>query len=210
MQVAVLMYYDDAIQEYAEINYKINKIYCDKYGLELIVSHKRTYTERHPAWERLPLIHKHLKNYDYIVWIDADAFFYSDARNIVDIIQENPDSNFIFSNDIGNTNINTGIFIARNSIFSLIFIYKWAHDEVLYQKNSHPSWWSQGVLIDMVKQNVLRINNHHVCYPYGQLQHFYEQEELPKKPFIFHLAGRDYTERLKASRNYAKQIGLNV
>jgi len=207
MQVAVLMYYDDAIQEYAEINYKINKIYCDKYGLELIVSHKRTYTERHPAWERLPLIHKHLKNYDYIVWIDADAFFYSDAKNIVDIIQEHPEPNFIFSNDIGNTNINTGIFIVKNSIYSLIFIYKWAHDEMLYRNNSAPHWWDQGVLIDMIKQNVLRIQDHYFAYPYGELQHFYEKElsQLPQKPLILHLAGRDYTERLRTSREYSKK-----
>ncbi len=41
MKVCVLMFYDNKIKDYAEINEKINKLYCDKYKLDLIVSKKK-------------------------------------------------------------------------------------------------------------------------------------------------------------------------
>lgn len=38
LEIGIFMWYDNNIKEYAEINYKINKIYCDKYGYTLIKS----------------------------------------------------------------------------------------------------------------------------------------------------------------------------
>ena len=35
MKVGVVMFYDDAIKDYGDINYKINKLYCEKYQLDL-------------------------------------------------------------------------------------------------------------------------------------------------------------------------------
>jgi hypothetical protein len=61
MRIGVLMYYDNAIREYGDITYKINKNYCNKYNLDLILSNEKMYNDRHPAWERLPLILKHIK-----------------------------------------------------------------------------------------------------------------------------------------------------
>ena len=50
------MWYDECIASYGEINYEINKIYCDKNNIELIKCNKRRHVNRHPAWERIPLI----------------------------------------------------------------------------------------------------------------------------------------------------------
>ena len=149
MKIGVLMFYDDNIKLYGDINYIINQKYCEKYNLELILSNKKKYSNRHSAWERLPFILENISNFDYLIWIDADAFFYNDANNIVDIINNNLNVNFIFSNDIGNQNINTGFFIVKNSKYSIDFLTIWAFDENLYKSNPTPGWWDQGVLIDM-------------------------------------------------------------
>jgi hypothetical protein len=50
------MWYDETIASYSDINYEINKIYCDKNNIELIRCNERRYSNRHPAWERIPLI----------------------------------------------------------------------------------------------------------------------------------------------------------
>jgi hypothetical protein len=50
------MWYDDSIASYGDINYNINKLYCDKYNIELIRCKERRHGNRHPAWERIPLI----------------------------------------------------------------------------------------------------------------------------------------------------------
>lgn len=201
MRVGIVMFYDEPIRKYGELNHSINSNYCAKHGFELIVSHQRQYVTRHPAWERLPLLLKYISDYDYLVWIDADAFFYPDASSIVDVIAQHPDQNFIFSNDIGNTNVNTGILIVKNSDYSVGFLTKWAYDDTLYRNNSMPQWWDQGVLIDMYQTNVLDIQSQSVSIPYGVLQHFYESElsQLKNKPLVLHLAGRSHDERVTSS-----------
>ena len=212
MKICILMFYDNNISEYGDINYKINKLYCDKYNLDLILSKDKTYTNRHSAYERLPLILKHIEKYDYVIWIDADAFFYIDSKNIIDIIKTDLDTNinknFIFSNDITNTNINTGFFIVKNTKYSIDFINKWAYDDDLYNNNPYKLWWDQGILNDMVNKNTLDILDNIILYDYGTLQHFNndELEKLPTKPFVYHLAGKRNEERLKASINYYKTI----
>ena len=208
MRVGVVMFYDDAIKEYGDNNYAINKKYCDKYKLDIILSQEKTYQNRHASWERLPLILKHIEKYDYLIWIDADAYFYYDAGNIVDFIQEQPNDNFIFSNDMGNRNINSGFFIVKNCEYSRQFLQKWAYDEELYINNPYPIWWDQGVLCSMIEQNILDIKNNASCHEYGIMQHF-DKDYLVhshKRPYVFHMAGRTTNERIIESNKYYDMI----
>ena len=211
MRICVVMYYDDNIKNYGNLNYIINKKYCEKYNVSLISStNQKKYTNRHAAWERLPLLLDNITQYDYLIWIDADAFFYNDASNISDIINKNIDAEFIFSNDITNKNINTGFFIVKNSQYSIDFLTKWAYDEELYKNNPFPLWWDQGVLIDMFNKNILDIQTNSVLIDYGVLQHFNEHElcQLHTKPYVFHLAGQNNDFRFETSKKYL--VGLNL
>lgn len=199
------MFYDNEIKNYGEINYEINKRYCEKYNLQIILSNEKMYNDRHSAWERLPLLLDNILKFDYLIWIDADAFFYNDANNIVDIIHENENVNFIFSNDIGNANINSGVFIVKSTQYSIDFLTKWAYDEELYNNNPYPNWWDQGVLIHMFNNNILNIQENSIQHDYGVLQHFYENDKL-NKTYIFHLAGQNNTIRYNISKEYFYKI----
>lgn len=205
MNVCVIMFYDDNIKSYADINYNINKLYCEKYNLKIILSNEKQYSDRHPAWERLPLLLDNISKFDYLIWIDADAFFYNDATNIIDIINNNSNFNFIFSNDIGNNNINSGFFIVKNSQYSIDFLTKWAYNNVLYKKNPYPYWWDQGVLIYMFNNNILDIKNNSIQFEYGILQHFCKNDKLDKT-YVFHLAGRNNNIRYEESKKYFDKI----
>jgi hypothetical protein len=206
MNIGVVMFYDDSIKNYGDINYNINKLYCEKYNLKIILSNEKKYNNRHPAWERLPLLLDNISKFDYLIWIDADAFFYIDSTNIVDIINNNSNVNFIFSTDIGYNNVNTGIFIVKNSQYSIDFLTKWAYDEELYNNNPHSQWWDQGVLILMFNNNVLNITNNYIQLDYGVLQHFYENDKIDNKTYIHHLAGRDNNTRYETSKRYFDRI----
>ena len=203
-KICTVMWYDSNISSYADINLQINREYCKKYNIDLISSNEKTYKNRHASWEKLPLILKYIRQYDYILWIDADAFFYKDAKDIRDIIQENINKPFIFSNDKGNSNINCGIFIVKNTEYSIKFLEKWAYDEHLYRENSCAGWWEQGVLIDMFRQNILNIKSNNIYYPYGTLQHFPIDplESFNINPFVNHAAGRTTEERILISKEY--------
>lgn len=91
-KIAIAMWYDEHIKEYGDVNYLINKAYCKKHGYDIIQSSVRTYanTDRTPHWERIPLVLKFLPQYDYLVWIDADAHFYIDAPTIEMVINKYP------------------------------------------------------------------------------------------------------------------------
>ena len=199
------MFYDDKIQNYGEINYKINRKYCEKYNLDIILSNKKKYNDRHPAWERLPLMLDNISKFDYLIWVDADAFFYNDANNILDIINENKNVNFIFSNDMGNKNINTGVFIVKNTQYSIDFLTKWAYDDNLYKNNPYPDWWDQGVFVNMFNNNILDIQKNSVQYEYGVLQHFDDYDKLNGKPYILHSAGRPNI-RYEISKKYFDKL----
>ena len=201
MRVGLVMFYDNAIQNYGDLNYIMNSTYCEKYNLEIILSKQKKYARRHSAWERLPLLLEHIEKFDYLIWIDADAFFHKEANNIVDIITKYPEANFIFSNDLGDKNINTGLFIVKNSKYSIDFLTKWAYDETLYINNTCPPWWDQGVLIDMFNQNVLNIKQNSIIFVYGFLQHFHENDKL-QETYVFHLAGKKSDVRYQISRKY--------
>ena len=122
MKFCILMWYDENIASYGNNNYEINKKYCDKNNIELIRCNKRRHSKRHPAWERIPLILEYINDYDYIMWIDADAHFYIDSKNIMDLINANTSYNFIFSKDI-RVAINTGCFIVKNTEYSINFLH---------------------------------------------------------------------------------------
>ena len=204
MNICVIMFYDDNIKNYGDINYNINKLYCEKYNLKIILSHEKKYNNRHSAWERLPLLLDNILNFDYLIWIDADAFFYNDAGNICDIINQNKNFNFIFSNDLRNNNINSGFFIVKNSQYSIDFLTKWAYDEELYNNNPHPYWWDQGVLIHMFDNNILDIKQNSTQYKYGILQNFFDCEI--NKGYILHLAGRSNDIRYNLSKQYFDEL----
>lgn len=224
-KVCVLMWYDSNISEYADINYKINKFYCDKYEIDLIRSNKPHYNDRHPTWECLPLSLKYIKNYDYVIWIDADAFFYIDSPNIIDFIQKTPKANFIFSKDVTNrdkTDLNAGFFIIKNTKYSINFLKKWAYDKNLYEKKwtlQLPYWGQehkdeQGVLQYLYKNNIWNIQKNSIVYDYAVLQHFYSKHIgknrpnpnalNPIRPFILHFAGHSREKRIRCSKNYYK------
>jgi hypothetical protein len=196
------MFYDDNIKSYGDINYNINKKYCEKYNLDIILSNTKIYKYRSSHWERLPLLLNNISKYDYLIWIDSDAFFYNDSNNILDIINNNMNVNFIFSNDIGNNNINTGFFIVKNTQYSIEFLTKWAYDDNLYKiSQAKKRWNDQELLIHMYNNNILNIQKNSVQYKYGILQHFYENDKLDKT-FILHLAGRNNDIRHKISKKY--------
>lgn len=194
MKICVVMFYDENVT-FGNMSFEINQQYCLKNNMDIIKSDVKSYKNRTSHWERLPLIMKYLPNYDYIIWIDADAIFYDDSPNIKHIINQHLDKDFIFSMDRPPlTNINTGVFIVKNTEYSRSFLKKWGYDEEIYKMNPYPGWFDQGSFIYMYDNNLLEIQNHsHIC-DFNVLQSFDLVESNPR-PIIFHAAGYKYKEK---------------
>ena len=207
MKVCVLMWYDDAVSAYADRNFIINSCYCRKHGIEIKKCNKRRLPERHPAWERLPWILDNMNDYDWTVWIDADAHFYEFAQDIREIIRSNEQFSFIFSGDKPpRSNINTGVFAVKSCDYSKGFITEWINDDEAYALNKFPWWWEQGVLIDMFERDVMSIRKCSVILDYGTLQRFYPDDCTLMNPFVYHMAEQSFQSRVNHSLEYSAKI----
>jgi hypothetical protein len=211
MKIGLCMFYDDNIADYSENCMKINKFYCDKHNIELIVSKTHKKRDRKPHWERIYLLLEHLSKFDYLIWIDSDAFFYEDSKHISTVIESNPDVPFIFSNDQGNQHINTGFFIVKNTQYSFDFLKKWGYDEeILNYSLKLQRWHDQDGLIYMFDNNILDIRNNSILIDYGVLQHFYIDENFKPEPYIFHMAGKNRKLRIQLSKSYLEIVKKRI
>ena len=91
MKIGIFMWFNNNYKEFGDINYKINKIYSDKHNYEIIKDEKIRNIEYNDIlfFQRYALLLEYSKyEYDYLVWIDADAYFYIDSPPIENIINE--------------------------------------------------------------------------------------------------------------------------
>lgn len=225
------MWYNDHVKNYGDNCYKINKVYCQKYGYDLIKSSHRFYKDRNPHWEKFPMILNHINNYDYVVWIDADAFFYNISPPIKNLINKYK-KDILFSADRDKSNpppVNSGVLILRNTQAVVDIVKKWAYSKELKDKYCgnrfidgylcpRMNWVEdQSMVRGFVKDNVDNINNISKLMPYLELQHYYKAEkkylkEVKNKPYIFHLAGR-HEDRFIESKKYLdllRELGHNI
>lgn len=215
--LCVLMWYDAAVQEFGDVNYEINKLYCAQYGHTLIRSSERTCPNRAPQWERVPLMLKYLEHFDYVMWIDADAHFYLDAPDIMtSVIEAFPEKTFIFSADCvqeHDYHINSGVVIVKQCPRSTAFLNLWAYNDYFYENRTgyivagqFYLYQDQGALQYMYMCNVADVKANSVTLPYGVLQHFRHMEVFSSHPFIMHMAGCTYRDRVSESQKYLTSV----
>lgn len=191
MKILVCMWYNEEIKEYADFFKNINEIYCKMNDYDFIYCDTK-YTDKPASFNKLFMLKELLsKNeYDYYVWIDADAHFCIN-RDLEGYINVNKDKDFIWSGDI-TPNINCGIFIVKNTKYSKQFINKW----IKTKKTTNSAWWEQGVLTQMWIDNDMDIKEHSYVYRYGILQHFKNIWDN----LVYHMAGTSKEDRIEYSK----------
>jgi hypothetical protein len=207
-KIAVCMWYDDAIKDYGDIAKQINNTYCEKNNYDLIYSNKRLLPKRHPAWERFPLLLNtlNMNKYDHIVWIDADACFNSNSDNTIEnIINENKDTDIIFSGDVLDDQIiNSGFIILKNSNISKQFcknVIK-SNKRPECRKHFNKRSWEQSCIIDLYTHDIDNIKDNSIIIPYKILQIFpHLQMDKIENSLIIHYAEADHEIRLAGLTN---------
>ena len=142
----------------------INDAYCKKNGYDFYLFTKipNRLKNRHPAWCKFYYLGKviSLKKYDYVMWIDADAFFCNDKIRIEKWITDE-EKNFFICRDASYAYdkymfqkelVNTGVMIFKNT--------KWSEDLLHYLlinkdfKNFYNQFpWDQTPLQSCYKNN---------------------------------------------------------
>lgn len=112
-------------------------------------------------WQKIAAVEQSLnlvddngfKKYDWVVWIDADAFFTNMDKRFESIIsQAQPTDYFIIARDYPTSDcVNAGVFLVKNNEDGIKFIRRVAELFNLYKTNT---WPEQQAIVDLIYQYV--------------------------------------------------------
>eukprot|EP00746_Dinoflagellata_sp_MGD_P147948 gnl/MRDRNA2_/MRDRNA2_80243_c0_seq1.p1 gnl/MRDRNA2_/MRDRNA2_80243_c0~~gnl/MRDRNA2_/MRDRNA2_80243_c0_seq1.p1 ORF type:complete len:276 (+),score=45.28 gnl/MRDRNA2_/MRDRNA2_80243_c0_seq1:531-1358(+) len=146
------MWYDDKPEclQYADVDFEINRKYCEMHGYTLIRSKadrlqgKLFDESKRAVWNRCPLVASYLHDFDFVMYVDADAFFYREAMPLHELIakvdEELPGWDFVLARDLdgaacppaakteedeADCNINAGVFLVRSSPKAQCVLREW-------------------------------------------------------------------------------------
>lgn len=184
-RIAILSLYDQNYKEIGQHGDENKKIYADKHGYDLIIYHELLDSSRPGPWSKILAIQKHLKDYDWIYWSDADSLIMNKDIKLESFIDANYD--LIISKDCYEK-INTGSFLIKNCAWShyiLKRIYEqkqfinhslWEQKALQYILDHDPSQLSHLKILD---QRTLNAN-----FGYGDSNFWYQDGD-----FIVHFYG---------------------
>lgn len=140
----------------------LKKAYCEKYGISFVFEDlgKRT-EDRPPHYQKIDIVLKYLKKYDYVMWMDVDAWFNDFDIDIMDLVKKYMGSaSFLVARDHycfadpkkwGHSYLNSGVFIVRNNKAGRNILLKWKNpsaDAIRY-KNEYTKLNDQPYLCNL-------------------------------------------------------------
>lgn len=103
-------------------------------------------SSRPAAWDKIVLIHHMLKQYDTVVWIDADAIICDPNKDIRTALDRQIPMHMV-AHRIGNRLVpNTGVWVCRSMPRTFQMLYHIWNDERYIEHR----WWEQAALMDLI------------------------------------------------------------
>ena len=221
--ICILILNSPNIGEYAHTATIINKLYANKYNYDFIVERcplkedlNKDYmwdgeNEYMFVWSKPSLIKKHLKNYDYLFFIDSDAIFVDHEKTIDSFIDKNFTNNtcLLLGTDCITKNscsinylrnffnvLNAGVIIVKNTDKTFEILDRWiqAPKNGLCQVFQHNYQREQGCL------NVIKF-----FYNEIKIVDFYKLNGIDGS-WIKHYMGITYKTRCKILNLYLQKF----
>ncbi|GIS52471.1 MAG: hypothetical protein Ct9H90mP28_1870 [Paracoccaceae bacterium] len=181
LKICVIMFYTK--------NYKIgshteniNREYCKKNNYTFVVYNNvpNELESRHSSWCKHYYLLENIENFDYVMWIDADAFFCNHSIKIEDWIDKSDNKDYIIARDAGYSRmkysqnkkfnkdplLNSGVIIMKNTENNKNLLkhilYDPIHEDNYNKTRSTNSitrmhGWDQAAVRYVYKQNVLNM-----------------------------------------------------
>ena len=228
VNLKVVTSHDDNYKDIGNITTKSMLKYADKFNLNFEFLDMPD-SGRVQTWNKILQIKNEIlkRENDYIMWVDADAFFPNDAENILSVIDNKYEiylsSHYCsvfkgsnYKNTILTTNrINCGVMIFKVSNFCLEFLEKvWSKKEYI-----NHFWYEQAAIMDLVglkaditgnlndnKGNDFYLNKiKFLSKEWNSIPSFGAISSESIRPSIIHLAGIENDERIKLLNDYIKR-----
>ena len=156
-KIVVCMSYTDNISSYSKKTEMINRKYAQKHGYDFSKFDFHV-DDRALQWSKIKAVNYLLqspKKFDYIFWIDSDAFFNDFDKALDSVIDQNNQKDIILCDDAPNSGrentINTGTMLIKSTAWCKTFCHQWYEyaGKFLYEPHHE-----QSVLESFIAQNV--------------------------------------------------------
>ncbi|CAB4435037.1 unnamed protein product [Rhizophagus irregularis] len=130
------LYKDNCMLEAAPLSAKNKREYAERHGYAFVARSteydQQYYRKRKPVWGKVDAVEKVLAYYEWLIWLDMDAFFANRSFSIEQLLEkcekraggkkEFEKINFIVARPTGDNMINAGVFLIRNSDWARDFL----------------------------------------------------------------------------------------
>ena len=164
----------------------INRRYCERHGYDYVVRHEEPRKDRHICWHKVPLIHDELRDCDYLLFLDADAIFYSQELTLEnELIPELQEKSILMAQDCASEAIrwnpglpNTGVILVMNDERAREILAEW---NGISETDAETRWnWPPEQLalwrhiLPKFKDDIRVVNDYYLCQGhFGQfIRHF--------------------------------------
>ena len=143
-------HYGPAFSELAKITRESTREYCELHGYEYLFLDENPDPSRQISWGRTFLTKEKLKDYDWILAIDADLMIMNHTIKLEHLIDERYDI-VVAANEEKVESINTGSILWRTSRASEHII------DMMYEdlEFANKGYWEQSTLIKLLRSNVM-------------------------------------------------------
>ncbi len=152
MKIALYTYHNTNVHEGAtfadigNLTLPSKRAYAARHGYDLLFRDDFDYAKTPLGFERVEMVLDHLKDYDWMLYTDADAIITNPAVRVEDLIDEAYD--VIVSHDArvtGHVEVNNGVMLVKNTEWAHN-LFRWMHQPKYHQ---HP-WLSQQAIMDSI------------------------------------------------------------
>jgi len=219
---AILMYCTpNIINDYAQYSIYVNQKYAKKHNYDFILITEPYDNKVTHAWQKIPAILELLyKNYDFVMYIDADAVINKDTVKIEKFINKYS-GDILFSSDEANSNgndlINGGVIIAKNNMRTKKLLLQWWN--LRYLDRYKEFTYEQKAMTDIVRNQIPDIDGsivsvapenefNSIYYEIADYVNYYiKNNELPKSDnYILHFMSSYDISRKEILKKFAEQI----
>jgi len=181
------------------------ELWAERHGYDVVVENRLLAPERPPSWSKVAMVRQLLKQYDDVLWVDADAVIVDDGGDPADLLDRRRWLALVTHRYQGRILPNFGVFAIRRCRGARRLLDQlWAADQYL-----HHQWWENAALLDLLgfdpaedtppKVRATRLESHVRELDLGWNSIPYAQEA--EHPYILHLAGLSQAERVTRIRD---------
>lgn len=170
MKIGIIQLYDDGRKGYGDLTGEVASRYCERHGYTYVRYRELIDPQRIATWNKLIAVQRELPQFDWVLWLDADALIVNPKQSIEELLVSQPhNKEMLFSSD--NQGLCAGVFFAKNTgwvhefLSAVLLLGELPDCGHLYEQKTISSLYR---LFPSVEEKLALIPDSIIHYPYSE------------------------------------------